>query len=246
MRGVFRYKYSVPLMAVLLLSVVFCAVSYGYMAYADGYRLTASFMMAREDVSLAESGDTVLVGAGYHDVVKEAVEKAAEPAPTLVVTKAVPSSADYALRESEDIVYAWLRKAGFSRAAVSGIMGNFYQEHRFSTSDTPGGLGIAQWTMGRRAELMKRENYLALEVQLEYLVWEMGNGWYINNVKNPLLNVSDDEAGVREATLIFQNKFERCGTCREEKRLAWAQTYFARYAAQENVAEAVSVAEGQE
>lgn len=113
--------------------------------------------------------------------------------------------------------------SGFTRNQTAGIMGNLQQEHGFQTSDVGGGLGIAQWIGGRRANLMARDNYLDINVQLKYLLDEL-------NGPEAAAGRAVRAAGtVEEAVVAFQNKFERCGICMEGKRINYAYAIAARH-----------------
>lgn len=126
--------------------------------------------------------------------------------------------------ENETITWDFLKSQGFSDIQVAGIMGNLMQEHRFQTSDTAGGLGIAQWTGGRRNNLLSMANPYDIYTQLQYLMVELNGGY--TAAKNSILSSTSIEA----ATRAFQNQFERCGICREETRINYAYDIYNRYA----------------
>ncbi|MBR0415996.1 G5 domain-containing protein [Candidatus Saccharibacteria bacterium] len=126
--------------------------------------------------------------------------------------------------ENETITWDFLKSQGFSDIQVAGIMGNLMQEHRFQTSDTAGGLGIAQWTGGRRNNLLSMANPYDIYTQLQYLMVELNGGY--TAAKNSILSSTSIEA----ATRAFQNQFERCGICREELRINYAYDIYNRYA----------------
>lgn len=125
--------------------------------------------------------------------------------------------------ENEAITWDFLKSQGFSDIQAAGIMGNLMQEHRFQTSDTAGGLGIAQWTGGRRNNLLNMANPYDIYTQLQYLMIELNGGY--TAAKNSILNSTSIEA----ATRAFQNQFERCGICREETRINYAYDIYNRY-----------------
>lgn len=126
--------------------------------------------------------------------------------------------------ENEQITWDFLKSNGFSNVQAAGIMGNLMQEHRFNTTDTAGGLGIAQWTGGRRNNLLARENPYSIYTQLDYLMYELNGGYA--SAKNAILASTSIEG----ATRAFQNQFERCGICREETRIGYAYDIYNRYA----------------
>lgn len=134
------------------------------------------------------------------------------------------SSSSTSAGENETITWDFLKSQGFSDIQVAGIMGNLMQEHRFQTSDTAGGLGIAQWTGGRRNNLLSMANPYDIYTQLQYLMVELNGGY--TAAKNSILSSTSIEA----ATRAFQNQFERCGICREETRINYAYDIYNRYA----------------
>lgn len=124
---------------------------------------------------------------------------------------------------NEAAIWQFLQAQGFTREQTAGIMGNLQQEHNFKTDDVPGGLGIAQWIGGRRANLMSRPNYTDLNVQLQFLMDEL-------NGREHVAGAAIRAAGtVEQATVAFQNKFERCGTCHETRRIQYAYAILNRY-----------------
>lgn len=102
-------------------------------------------------------------------------------------------------------------------------MGNLKQENRFNTDDGPGGLGIAQWTNARREELMQRADYQRLTTQLQFLVDEL------NSTEKNAGTALKSAHSVEDATIAFQNTFERCGICRESQRIQYANEILAAY-----------------
>ena len=135
-------------------------------------------------------------------------------------TKSTSTSAG----ENEVITWDFLKSQGFSDVQTAGIMGNLMQEHHFQTTDTAGGLGIAQWTGGRRNNLLSMPNPYDIYTQLQYLMSELNGGY--TSAKNAILSSTSIEA----ATRAFQNQFERCGICREELRINYAYDIYGRYA----------------
>lgn len=125
--------------------------------------------------------------------------------------------------ENEAIAWDFLKSQGFSDVQTAGIMGNLMQEHHFQTSDTAGGLGIAQWTGGRRNNLLALPNPYDIYTQLQYLMTELNGGYA--RAKSAITSSTSIEA----ATRAFQNQFERCGICREELRINYAYDIYGRY-----------------
>lgn len=126
--------------------------------------------------------------------------------------------------ENEAIAWNYLLSQGFTPVQAAGIMGNLQQEHHFETTDTAGGLGIAQWTAGRRENLLAKSDPYNIYTQLNYLMEELNGGY--SAVKSSLSSA----ATIEEAVQIFQNQFERCGICRESQRIEYAYEIYGRYA----------------
>ena len=152
------------------------------------------------------------------DVIKEPVKRIVREGAR--GTKTSTTSAG----ENEVIAWDFLKSQGFSDIQTAGIMGNLMQEHHFQTSDTAGGLGIAQWTGGRRNNLLALPNPYDIYTQLQYLMTELNGGYA--RAKSAIMSSTSIEA----ATRAFQNQFERCGICREETRIDYAYDIFDRYA----------------
>lgn len=103
-------------------------------------------------------------------------------------------------------------------------MGNLRQEHGFKTSDAgAAGLGIAQWLGSRRAALEAKGNYLDLTTQLNFMLEELSG---IEHVAGNAIRTAQT---VEEATMAFQDKYERCGDCRQSQRIGYALEILARY-----------------
>lgn len=142
-------------------------------------------------------------------------EVVVEPTPVTTLTASV------APLNNESITWNFLIAQGFTRNQTAGIMGNLQQEHGFQTSDVPGGLGIAQWMGNRRDNLMARENYLDINVQLQFMMDEMNSSGIVNTIKS--------YDGIVYAVQVFQNQFERCGVCMEGQRINYAYAILNKY-----------------
>lgn len=118
--------------------------------------------------------------------------------------------------ENQVITWNFLLDQGFSKIQTAGIMGNLMQEHRFNTSDEKGGLGIAQWIGGRRERLLSRDDPYNIYTQLDFLMYELDGSY--KYVQTAIKNATT----VEESVQIFQNQFERCGICKESKRIEYA------------------------
>ncbi len=146
-----------------------------------------------------------------------------EPIKRIVKEGARAAGVKTSATNNEGIAWNFLLDNGFSAEQAAGIMGNLMQEHRFQTSDTAGGLGIAQWTGGRRNSLLSRENPYDIYTQLQFLMDELNTGYA--RAKNAILA----STSIEDATRAFQNQFERCGICREDLRINYAYDIYRKY-----------------
>lgn len=129
--------------------------------------------------------------------------------------------------ENESITWSFLRSKGFSKIQTAGIMGNLMQEHKFNTSDAPNGLGLAQWTGGRRDNLIKQypNSYETIYSQLDYLMSELNGGYA--GVRDNIKSTNS----LSEVVGIFQDQFERCNPhyCMLNQRITFAQNILASH-----------------
>jgi len=121
--------------------------------------------------------------------------------------------------QNESITWDYLIAQGFSREQTAGIMGNLKQEHGFNTT----GDGLAQWTGSRKATLLARDDPYNIYTQLDFLMYELNGGY--RSVQTAIKAAYT----VEEATIIFQNKFERCGICVEDRRIQYAYNILASH-----------------
>jgi hypothetical protein len=124
---------------------------------------------------------------------------------------------------NEEVVWNFLLLNGFTEIQAAGVMGNLQQEHNFRTSDNGNTLGIAQWTGGRRSQLIGWGNSQSLGTQLEFMLHELTSNYW--RAKNALLSSTSVEA----ATLAFQNHYERPGNPNTARRIAYAQNIYYKY-----------------
>lgn len=142
-----------------------------------------------------------------------------EPVTQIEVVGVKSRGSSTSASENERITWFYLRNQGFSREQTAGIMGNLQQEHGFQTS----GDGLAQWTGGRKANLMSMSDPYSIYTQLDFLMVELNGGY--RSVKNNLLAAST----IDQAVIIFQDQFERCGVCMQQRRIQFAYEIYVRY-----------------
>lgn len=178
---------------------------------------TAEFFT--EPAAHAESAEKLSTNPS--PVLKPATEPLTTSLPTPSTSANLPRTSTTnvtAPLDNETIIWNYLTAQGFSREQTAGIMGNLQQEHHFQTS----GDGLAQWIGNRKANLMARPNPYDINTQLDFLMEEL-NGPYIA-VKQKIFASS-----LTDATLAFQNGFERCGLCMESNRLQYASDILGRH-----------------
>lgn len=124
--------------------------------------------------------------------------------------------------DNETIAWNFLIQK-YPRHQVAGIMGNLRQEHSFQTSDVSGGLGIAQWLGNRRDNLIARGNYTSIDVQLQFMIDEL------NTTERAAETSLRASGSIEEATIAFQNKYERCGACMQSQRIQYAHDINSRH-----------------
>lgn len=119
---------------------------------------------------------------------------------------------------TERIIWCYFIDKGYSEVQTAGILGNLRQEHNYKTGDASGGLGIAQWLNNRAEGLEQRGSHHDLQVQLDYIIYELNS---YESEANTLLKQSTT---IEEATIAFQDKFERCNPiyCMQQQRINYA------------------------
>lgn len=105
---------------------------------------------------------------------------------------------------------------GYSKEQAAGIMGNLQQENRLQTD----GDGLAQWSGTRLVTLLQRGEPYSLNTQLEFLLYEL------NSYESEANNLIKQSGTIEEAAIAFQNKFERCGDCRQSSRISYAYIFY--------------------
>ena len=133
--------------------------------------------------------------------------------------------------------YEFFVGKGLTSFQAAGIVGNLDQE----SGVDPGavqygggpGRGIAQWSVGGRWDTSANDNVLAyaaqqgassgsLNLQLEFIWYELTTFGYGFSELKATTNVTD-------ATVVFMQKYEICGTCDQSQRVAYAQDVLAAY-----------------
>lgn len=156
-----------------------------------------------------------IVMKGGHQVSKKVIASVVTKKP--VTEQVVIGVKSGSPSENAAVIWAYLRAHGFNAEQTAGIMGNLKQEHGFQTS----GDGLAQWTGNRKAELLSRDNPYSLYTQLDFLMDELNGSSVGSNLKSA--------GSISEATVIFQDQFERCGLCAESNRISYAYSIYNQF-----------------
>jgi uncharacterized protein (TIGR03382 family) len=126
---------------------------------------------------------------------------------------------------------------GLTPFQAAGIVGNLDQESGVDPTIAQygggPGRGIAQWSVGGRWDTdlddnvhwyagTKGESATSLDLQLDFIWYELTNIGYGYNALKATTNVTD-------ATLAFMSDYEICGTCASSQRIAYARDVLAAY-----------------
>jgi hypothetical protein len=125
---------------------------------------------------------------------------------------------------------------GLTPFQAAGIVGNLDQESGVDPGSVQSGgpgRGIAQWSVGGRWDTSSQDNVLwyagmvgeassSLNLQLEFIWYELTQLGYGYSQLRATTNVTD-------ATVVFMQKFEICGTCLQSQRVAYAQAVLAAF-----------------
>jgi hypothetical protein len=115
-----------------------------------------------------------------------------------------------------------------SKFAIAGIVGNALQESRVdptAVGDGGNSLGIFQWNTSRKTDL---ENHAAqiggdpksINTQMSWFVKEVTTSY------SGMISALNNSTSVNDATLIFEDTYERAGNPQMENRYAFAQEVF--------------------
>lgn len=124
------------------------------------------------------------------------------------------------------IVWDYFKSKGLSNEAVAGMMGNFERECHFDTGGVESngeGHGLAQWSFSRKTDILNYASsqgkpWTDLNLQLDF-VWHE-----LNSTENASLVALQNAKTVEEATVMFDNLYERSGVKVLDER-----TYYANY-----------------
>ncbi len=149
-----------------------------------------------------------------------------------------PEFSEAALTNTTRTAFNYFVSKGLTQAQSAGIVGNLIQESSVSPTAVEygggPGRGIAQWSVGGRWDTSHNDNVTsyasqhgvsrwALNTQLDFIWFELGS------VSSYGLASLRAATTVSAATIVFENKYELCGTCSQTKRIANAQQVLRDY-----------------
>jgi len=125
---------------------------------------------------------------------------------------------------------------GLTPFQAAGIVGNLDQESGVNPASVQfgggPGRGIAQWSVGGRWDssspnvlayaTQMGESHLSLNLQLEFIWLELTTVGYGFTQLKATTNVTD-------ATIVFMDRYEICGTCASAQRVQYAKNVLAAY-----------------
>ncbi|KNX38267.1 phage tail tip lysozyme [Luteipulveratus halotolerans] len=129
---------------------------------------------------------------------------------------------------------------GYTKRQSAGIVGNLMQESGtgvdpLASQAGGAGRGIAQWSVGGRWDTYANDNVVwyanklgmspySLTLQLKFIQYELNT--FSGYGKSPLVASTTIDG----ATVVFQDYFERCGTCYTATRKTYAHQVYDTYA----------------
>lgn len=132
-------------------------------------------LMTEQQEAIADENQTVLDAYGFEFETPLSLDHSSTSISDVTSNYATLSNFD---GTNEQVVWKYLKEAGFSDIGAAAVMGNIASEHAFQTSMSgdQGSVGLCQWAGGRRTGL---ESYAAglgkdvtdINVQAAYLVY---------------------------------------------------------------------------
>ena len=179
--------------------------------FLGGVFVNSSFVKEQQELVYADLKERYEIGDQVENVVEATPEvEVQQEADTTEETVEVIKEDN---RTTEQIVWDYLKAAGYSDIQTAGIIGNLYQESGLNPARVESngeGIGLVQWSFGRKQNLInyassKGVDWSDLETQLEFLVSELDSKQFYNPYKDTFMN----PYSVSEATEAFCFGFER-------------------------------------
>ena len=179
--------------------------------FLGGVFINSSFVKEQQELVYAGLKEKYEIGEQAKNVEEttpevEATQEANTTEETVEITKEDN-------RTIEEVVWDYLKAAGYSDIQTAAIIGNLYQESGLNPAriESNGeGIGLVQWSFGRKQSLInyassKGKDWTDLESQLEFLVSELDSKQFYQQYKDTFMN----PYSVSEATEAFCFGFER-------------------------------------
>ena len=179
--------------------------------FLGGVFINSSFVKEQQELVYAGLKEKYEIGEQAKNVEEttpevEATQEANTTEETVEITKEDN-------RTTEEVVWDYLKAAGYSDIQTAAIIGNLYQESGLNPARVESngeGIGLVQWSFGRKQNLInyassKGVDWSDLETQLEFLVSELDSKQFYNPYKDTFMN----PYSVSEATEAFCFGFER-------------------------------------
>ncbi|HLT60316.1 MAG TPA: phage tail tip lysozyme [Microlunatus sp.] len=156
-----------------------------------------------------------------------------------IATAQPAQAADGVIRANEEIAFHYFVGKGLTPVQAAGVVGNLDQESYMDpTIHQIGGgpgRGLAQWSAGGRWDTYPGDNLVEfadnagvdrydLQIQLDFVWYELSQFSYYGLAQLQAATTID------AAVIAFQDKYEGCGTCHTDRRIAYAQDAYNRYA----------------
>lgn len=177
--------------------------------FLGGVFVNSSFVKEQQELVYAGLKEKYEIGTEAKNVVEDAPEiEVQQEADTTEEKGEVTDN-----RTTEEVVWDYLKAAGYSDIQTAAIIGNLYQESGLNPARVESngeGIGLVQWSFGRKQNLInyassKGVDWSDLETQLEFLVSELDSKQFYQPYKDTFMN----PYSVNEATEAFCFGFER-------------------------------------
>lgn len=149
------------------------------------------------------------------------------------------SSTEQDLSSNTHVAFNYFVGKGLTKRQAAGIVGNLLQESSMNPSAVQygggPGRGIAQWSVGGRWNTTHHDNVTWYAAQHKLSRWALNTQlaftWYeLHTVGGYGLTALRKTTTIRNATITFERDFEKCGTCDQAKRIAYATQVYNAFA----------------
>lgn len=203
--------------------------------FMGGLIYNSFFVSGKQDESYASLKEKYNIGTTKESTEEPVITEAKEPESKVDVKEEDKTSkTKKENRTRENIIWDYLKSAGYSDIQTAAIIGNLYQESGLDPAKveykTKEGIGLVQWSFGRKQKLIdyassKGVEWTDLNAQLEFLVKELKSSQFYQPHKGTFNN----PYSINEATEAYCWGFERpnadYANMQYRKDMAWAAYY---------------------